>query len=246
MTRAQIKQRIDQLLGLSLGDSVYGDDFAKNNAINRVTDEFAGPGMDCYWATETASLVDADDGGATAAQARGEYCAPTMYKIMGAYWLDSASEWQVLKPTTPQNLDRMYPDWRNADASDTLEYIAFEGVNEVILYPKPGFTRSSALKFEGFAQTNASGISTWAADSASCPLPTWCHDAIALGAAVDMCMSLLASDNDREVKRAQTVLPLLTGRYREARGRAEKAACEHYDRSIRQSLASAWRGWRYG
>src|SRR5665213_2431146 len=96
MTRGAIKSRVAQLLGLTLGDSVLGDPFALDNAIDRVTDEFAGPGMDCYWNSETSDI--------TAGQA--EYVSPQMYRIKGAYWLDSSGDWQALVPTTPQLAQR--------------------------------------------------------------------------------------------------------------------------------------------
>jgi len=235
LTRGAIKVRIAQLLGLSIGDSAYGDPFATDSALNRVTDEFAGPGMDCYWTSETGDV--------TTDQA--EYCAPTMYKLKGAYWLDSSSNWQPLYPSTPQKMDLTVSNWRNNPSNSTLQYIVFEGANRFLLYPTPNFTTSSGLKFEGYAQTNVSGISTWAADATECPLPTWCHEAIVYGAAIDMANQMLTSDDDREVQKAIRVLPVLEGRYRRLRGSAESAAATFYQDVVRASLSPAWAYWSY-
>ena len=235
MTRGAIKIRIAQLLGLSIGDSAYGDPFAMDSALNRVTDEFAGPGMDCYWTSETGDV--------TASQA--EYCAPTMYKLKGAYWLDSSSNWQPLYPSTPQKMDRTVSNWRNNQSNATLQYIVFEGANRFVLYPTPNYTLSGGIKFEGYAQTNVSGISTWAADTTECPLPSWCHEAIVYGAVIEMANTMLMSDDDREVAKAKRALDRFDGRYRRLRGQAESAAATFYQDVVRASIAPSWAGWAY-
>lgn len=233
MTRGAMKVRVAQLLGLAIGDGAYGDPFAMDNALNRVTDEFAGPGMDCNWTSETADIVSG----------QGEYCAPTMYKLNGAYWLDGTSQWRPLLPTTPQKLDRTNANWRNDPQSDSPIYVVFEGANRFVLYPTPNFSRTGALKFEGYAQTNASGISTWPADTTECPLPSWCHEAIVYGAAMDVASSMLASDSETEASRATRVLPVLEGRYRRLRGQAESAAATFYQDVVKAGLPPAWAVW---
>lgn len=231
MTRGAMKVRLAQLLGLSLGDGAYGDPFTMDSALNRVTDEFAGPGMDCYWTSETGDI--------TSGQA--EYCAPSMYKLKGVYWLDATSKWRVLLPTTPQKLDRASGgNWRNDPSSDTPVYAVFEGANRFLLYPSPNFTRSAAVKFEGYAQTNVSGISTWALDTVECPVPSWCHEAIVYGAAIDVASAMLAGDSKAEADRAGRVLPLLEGRYKRLRGQAESAASTFYQDVVRAGLSSSW------
>lgn len=235
MTRGAMKVRIAQLLGLSIGDTAFGDPFAIDNALNRVTDEFAGPGMDCYWTSETGDITSGT----------AEACAPSMYKLKGAYWLDSTSKWQPLYPSTPQKMDRTVSNWRNDPSASTLQYIVFEGVNRFVLYPTPNFTTAGGLKFEGYAQTNVSGISTWAADTAECPLPTWCHEAIVYGAAIELANTMLASDLPTENAKATRVLPVLEGRYKRLRGQAESAASTFYQDVVRAGIAPSWAGWMY-
>lgn len=235
MTRLDMRVRIAQLLGLKLGDGAFGDPFSMDNALNRVCDEFAGPGMDCYWTSETSDVV-AD---------QAEYCAPNMYKLLGAYWLDANDDWKPLLPTTPQKLDRISWYWRNAPSSEFLIYIAFEGPSRYTLFPSPNYSTSGGLKFEGYAQTNASGISTWANDTTACPLPNWCHEAVAYGAAVEIATSMLASDNQAEASRANRLLPILEQRYRKLRGQAEGAASTFYQDVVRPGLNATWLGWIY-
>lgn len=233
MTRGAMKVRIAQLCGLVLGDHTYSQPFLIDNSLNRVTDEFAGPGMDCYWTSETADI--------TSGQA--EYGAPTMYKLNGAYWLDGAGKWTPLLPATPQEMDRQGAGWRNDPSSADPRYIVFEGANRFLLYPTPNFTRSSALKFEGYAQTNVSGVSTWAADTAECPLPSWCHEAIVYGAAVEVAMTMLASDGANDVAKAQRILPLLQMHYRTLRGKAESAAATFSRDVVRAGINAYWKRW---
>jgi len=230
MTRGAMKVRVAQLLGLTLGDGAYGDPFTMDSALNRVTDEFAGPGMDCYWTSETGDI--------NAGQA--EYCAPTMYKLKGAYWLDATSMWRPLLPTTPQKLDRVSTRWRNDPETDQPVYAAFEGANRFVLYPTPNFDRLAALKFEGYAQTNVSGISTWGLDTVECPLPSWCHEAIVYGTAIEVASSMLAGDASVEVERSSRVMPVLEGRYRRLRGQAESAASTFYQDVVRSGLDPSW------
>ena len=237
MTRGAMKTRIAQLLGLSIGDGVYGDPFAIDNALNRVTDEFAGPGMDCYWTTETGDI--------TADVA--EYAAPTMYKLTGALYLDDAGKWRPLSPISSGAMDRLSLDWRNTSSTANPVFIVFEGsgVNRFLLSPTPNFDRAGGLKFEGYANTNASGISTWAANSSECPLPSWAHEAIVYGAAVDLAGLMLASDDPREAGKASRVLSILDRRYRQLRGHAEGAAATYFQDVVKSSLGSNWLGWLY-
>lgn len=235
MTRQDMRVRIAQLLGLKIGDGLYGDPFSMDNALNRVCDEFAGPGMDCYWVSETSDIV--------ANQA--EYSAPNMYKLLGAYWLDSTGAWRPLLPTTPQALDSISWYWRNDPASSYPVYIAFEGPSRYVIFPTPNYNMSGGLKFEGYASTNASGISTWAADSTTCPLPSWCHEAIVYGAAIDTAQSMLASDTPADAVKAQRLLPILEARYRKLRGQAEAAASTFYQDVVKVRLNANWLGWIY-
>lgn len=235
MTRGAIKERIAQLLNLTLGDYGYSSRFATDNAINRVTDEFAGPGMDCFWDSETYDIVSGT----------AEYCAPHFYKVKGAYWMGSDSQWRTLTPMTVTQMDRYRPSWRNDASTGDLDIVVFEGVNKFQLYPTPNFSQSGGGKFEGYLQTNATGVSTWAADLTECPLPSWCHEAIALGAAVDIAMTMLGSDTPGEAARAARLLPPIEKRYRQLRGKAERAAAEFYQSTVRPMLSSKWTGWSY-
>lgn len=237
MTRAAMKTLIARRCGVTIGDAGFSD-FLMDDTLNRVTDTFAGPGMDCFWDTETTGIV--------ASQA--EYCAPRAYKVKGAYWLDASGNWTPLIPTTPQKMDRGNAIWRNSTTSDTPIMAVFEGVNRVLLYPTPSFTRASALKFEGFMNTNASGASTWAAETAECPLPSWCHEAIAMGATVGICEAMLASDDPAEVAKASRLLPVWGPEYVKLRGSAEAAACTWWQDAVssgRIAIAPYFAGWSY-
>ena len=235
MTRDQMTSRIASLLVLSQDDQAYADPFAIDYALNRVADEFAGPGMDCFYTSETSDL--------TAEQA--DYCAPHIYKLTGVYWLDASGNWNVLTPTTPATLDQRGASWRTQTSSANPALAVFEGVNRIQLYPKPNFTRAQALRFEGYAQTSASGISLWPALTAECPLPAWAHDGVIYGAACELAMSMLASNNPQEAAKATRLLPVLEGRYRGLRGKAEKAACDFHAQTVDPRTARAWRGWGY-
>jgi hypothetical protein len=191
--------------------------------------------MDCYWSSETADIV--------ASQA--EYSCPSMYKVTGAYWLDASGNWCPLRPTTPQQLDTISFSWRTDPATDTPIWIAFEGVNRFVLYPAPNFDRTGGLKFEGYANTNVSGISTWASDTSECPLPTWSHEAIWLAAAQDVAALMLAGDNPGEIGRAQRVMPILVDEARRSRGKAESAASTYHENIVCASRSPFWLYWAY-
>ncbi len=246
MTRGAMKARIAQRLNLVSGEpgSVASDPFAIDNAINRVVDTFAGPGMDCYWTETTAPLVSGTR----------EYALPAMYKLTGAYWLDSAGNWAPLRPTSPQYMDRNWSNWRNDTGSSYCEWIVFEGANRgFVLYPYFNGTATAGqtaggLKFEGYANAIVSGIASWSADTAECPLPSWCHDGIWLGAAMDIAQTMVASDLPAEIAKAQRILGMqgpgsLAHDYRKARGAAESAAATHHQDTVRANMSPYWSAW---
>lgn len=218
MTRGAMKIRIAQLLGLAVGDNAYGDPFAMDNALNRVCDEFAGTGMWLYWASVTNDV----------ASGTAEYPIDDMFKIKSVLWLDGSGNWTPLITTTSQKLDTSYPGWRNLASSATPVYASLEGPNYLVMVPKPNFTRSSALKVEGFAVPSVTSLNAWASDSSECPLPSWTHDAIAVGAAVDILLGMLASENAQEAGRAQRLLPGIEARYRMLRGQAQATSERYY------------------
>jgi len=235
MTRGTIKERAFQRCGLTLGDDVFGDPYAVDNALNMVCDTFAGPGMDCYWTSETTDLVSGT----------AEYCAPQFYKIKSVLWLDSIGNWNCLMPISVADMDRLSFNWRNIDPQSALTYAVFEGCNRITLYPKPNFNQAGGLKIEGYANTNASGISTWATEASECPLPSWCHDAVAYGLAVELDNMMLASDDPRLVARGTRLLPVHMKTYRDLRGSAEKAADEYYTRAVKPFIPAWWARWSW-
>ena len=168
--------------------------------------------MDCYWISETVDVVEN----------QAEYSSPNMYKLLGAYWLDPEGRWKPLRPTTPQKMDQVSWNWRNDPAQAFPIYIAFEGVSRYVIYPEPNYSLAGGLKFEGYASTNASGISTW-------PSGTAMH----------------GSDVPSEAAKAVRLAPLVEGRYRQLRGHAEAAASTYYQDVVKVNLNANWLGWIY-
>lgn len=235
MTRGQIKQQAFQRCGLFIGDDVISDPDAVDNLLNYVTDTFAGPGMDCYWAAITTNIV----------ANQSEYSAPAMYKIKSVLWLDLAGNWTALMPTSAADMDRISYMWRNVAPQSTPTWVVFEGVNSVRLYPTPNFSNTAALKFEGFCQTVVSGLSTWATNTSECPLPTWCHNAIMLGLTVELDNMMLASRDPILVTRATLLIDRHQKEYRRERGTVEKAAAKYYADTIKPLIPAWWSKWSF-
>lgn len=229
MTRGAMKVFIRQQLSIYVGGLQSYDDFSMDSAINSITDELAGPGIDCYWNYQTFDIVSGQS----------DYCASEAYKVTGISWKDALSYWRPLPVKLPETMDKIHPGWRNTPSSAFPRIVIRKGSGWLQLWPTPNFSVDEGIKVEGFMQTNASGVSTWAADSANCPLPTWSHTPICWGAAWLMAMQGLMSVDETVAKRMSMGVDRLEAKWKQQKGIVESAAYSQYDTAANPSTWEA-------
>lgn len=154
MTRAQMRDRLQNLLGEAQGTPGGDNPFALDDLLSEEADTLARATY--CWHTQIDSEI---------AIGLAEFCAPQIFRITSVAATDSDGRLHQLGECRPQDLDRAYgARWRDPGSWETgapLHYMEIS-LNEVQIYPVPDYTSTVAL-YTDLATTAAPSVVTSAA-----------------------------------------------------------------------------------
>lgn len=111
------------------------------NRLNTAQLKFVGE-TECIKSNDASAPQSIVSGDAT-------YPLPTgCLRLLRVAVLDSNSNWKKLIETTKEELDNISSRWEEDTSSEPTHYINEITNNDILVYPEPNFSRSSALKCE--------------------------------------------------------------------------------------------------
>jgi hypothetical protein len=182
MTRQQIISTALELTGQTVGSAGSLSPFLLSDWVNSGTDELARK-TDAFFVSLTMDITAGTALYSSAFQGGG--ATSLIYKLLSVQWVRADLSYSRLTEVSLQYLQMRTPNWRNDALGSPRNYIQ-EGTGIARLYPVPDTTQTGALVMEGFAMPAGS----WAANSATCPLPGGdrIHMAVAYWVAKMMCL----------------------------------------------------------
>lgn len=172
MTLGEIKQKV-RMLGLHhFGSKADQDPFGLEYIIVETANQIARR-TDCLFGRRYLDLV----------ANQSEYCSPDIYRIRGAFLLDSGDYKRIRLIDYADRRVDVYRETNSAGVDSAIIY----GMNKIGIKPAPANAVADGLIIEGYAQPgnvwqyDATGLPVSLVDTHECPLPEVAHDCLVYG-----------------------------------------------------------------
>lgn len=185
MTLGDIKQKV-RMLGLHhFGSKADQDPFGLEYIIIETANQIARR-TDCLFGRRYLNLV----------ANQSEYCAPDVYRIRGAFLLDSGDYKRIrLIDFSDRRVD-VYRESNSAGVDAAILY----GMNKIGIKPAPTAAVTNGLIIEGYCQPGSvwqydiNGAPVTLVDTHECPLPEVAHDCLVYGTLYMRALQMKDSD----------------------------------------------------